>query len=917
MDRERDLALARLALQQKLVDPHDLLKLLDSHWQDESSGSLADRLVDSGRLPASERPRFESAASWAVDGNRETLAAGAWVPTDSSHLGFVEASVYVPMSRGTAGLEPGDATTAWDVPADGVPGSLGRGSSPAPDRPSDRYQILHSQGRGGIGQIWLAHDRLLDRRVAMKELRPDRGSAILLAKLLDEARITGRLEHPSIVPVYDLVLVGAQGLPFFIMRFIDGQTLAQAIRDHHRDRGKVADPAGRAVWFDLLNAFTAICNAVGYAHEQRVLHRDLKPQNVMIGRFGEVFVLDWGLAKRTEVDPLNPAAGATASDSLYPMNGPGGSPASTFETAAGRVLGTPAYIPPEQALGQVDRIDARTDVYGLGAILYEILTGRPPYLGLSPAETVELVLKGPPAPPRTIDPSVPRALDAICRKALAPERTARYQSAGELAADVRRWLADEPVSVDREPALDRLVRWARAHRSLVAGVLASLVVLAAALAVGNVLLSREKAIVVSARDSARADYQTARDLVQKLLGQMADEELATDPRLDEYREHLLSEAVRMSQFFESRNPGPQEFANSAEVAIRLANLTISRRGVKEGLSRLVNIRIPLRDHVSRFPEDFGLRDRLALVNHSGAEALLEAGQLHEVPDWLDEAMQQAQSAHDARPNDPIVGRTLGQVRLLQARFGNASGQSATAQAAAREAVRLLEAFRDPRSSEIHHFLIPQAQLELGLAQLAAGDVPAAITTLRQARDRADALLAENPGQPAPKLFHARVRLRLARLAAADARFRDDPAALRSELEAFARDLAPPAVPLMPAADLRRLVPLAQVEHALALLDLDEDHLPEADSGFSQAIRELEARRADAPDWLPLLSELGQLHADRARLADRLNRDAQARSDRVAARELLQAVLTREPTDAVATAALQTIELPTGATPTRP
>ena len=211
--------------------------------------------------------------------------------------------------------------------------------------------------------------------MALKELRPERSDDRGFAdRFLHEAQITGQLEHPGIVPVYELTRRPEDGQPFYTMRFIRGRTLTDAIRAYHDKRAAGrAEPLERVA---LLNAFVATCNAVAYAHSRGVIHRDLKGQNVVLGDFGEVVVLDWGLAK--VLGRADDSAGA-APVVLAAEAGPG-------HTVQGQVLGTPAYMAPEQAEGRTDRIDRRTDVYGLGAILYEMLTGRPPFAGAEVAD---------------------------------------------------------------------------------------------------------------------------------------------------------------------------------------------------------------------------------------------------------------------------------------------------------------------------------------------------------------------------------------------------------------------------------------------------------------------------------------------------------------------------------------------------
>lgn len=342
--------------------------------------------------------------------------------------------------------------------------------------PGRRYTLTRLHATGGIGRVWLAYDGDLGREVALKELRPERSQDRGFSdRFLHEARITGQLEHPGIVPVYELTRRPADRQPFYTMRFIRGRTLTDAVRAYHEKRA--AGRAGPLEQAALLNAFVATCNAVAYAHSRGVIHRDLKGQNVVLGDFGEVVVLDWGFAKvlgRTD-DPVEAAPAVPAEEA-----GPG-------HTVPGQVIGTPAYMAPEQAEGRADRIDRRTDVYGLGAILYELLTGRPPFPGAEVGEVLRQVREVEPARPRQVCAGVPRALEAVCLRALAKEPDKRYASAGELAREVQRWLADEPVEAYPEPVAARLGRWARRHQALSAG----LAVLLASAVVGTVVVREE------------------------------------------------------------------------------------------------------------------------------------------------------------------------------------------------------------------------------------------------------------------------------------------------------------------------------------------------------------------------------------------------------------------------------------------
>jgi eukaryotic-like serine/threonine-protein kinase len=304
--------------------------------------------------------------------------------------------------------------------------------------------------------------------VALKVL-PAETDADAAERLRREARIIANLEHPGIVPVHD---VGSlpDGRVFYAMKLVSGARLDALVREGR--------PLG-----ELLRIFLRICEPVAFAHAHGVIHRDLKPENVMVGPFGEVLVMDWGVAKRSDDPSQGPAPKTTAT----------GPVASATRTAHGTVLGTPAYMAPEQARGDIERVDTRADVYALGAILYYMLTGRPPgpVEGVDGAETRTWPGYAGPrpvaiVPPRRLAPSVPAALEAVCLKALADAPEARYARADELARDVARFLEGDSVSAYPEGLWRRARRLGVAYKAPLLLILAYVVMRALLLLVARV-----------------------------------------------------------------------------------------------------------------------------------------------------------------------------------------------------------------------------------------------------------------------------------------------------------------------------------------------------------------------------------------------------------------------------------------------
>jgi serine/threonine-protein kinase len=465
-----------------------------------------------------------------------------------------------------------------------------------------RFRILRPHAKGGLGQVSVALDSELDRPVALKEIQDKHADEpASRARFVQEAEITGKLEHPGIVPVYGLGHY-ADGRPFYAMRFIQGDSLKEAIKRFHAEEALRHDHGARGLRLrELLRRFTDVCNALAYAHSRGVLHRDLKPGNVMLGPFGETLVVDWGLAK-----PLGAASGLGPSSDSLEAGGPirlSALSGSCDETMAGSAVGTPAYMSPEQAAGRLDLLGPGSDVYGLGAILYAILTGRAPVITEEMAEILGRVQKGEIAQPRSIDPSIPRALEAICLKAMSRDIPGRYVSARDLARDIDRWLADEPVSAWREPVVARTRRWMRRHRTLTtaatAGVLVALISLGIAyrreaaygaklaginqsLDEANTKLTQDK-VELDARNLA-LDHQRKRaeqretlalDAVKKFRDAVASNaQLKNRPELEPLRKTLLKEPLEFFRKLRDQLKADADTGLKAILSLIEANLAL-------------------------------------------------------------------------------------------------------------------------------------------------------------------------------------------------------------------------------------------------------------------------------------------------------------------------------------------------------
>ena len=372
-----------------------------------------------------------------------------------------------------------------------------------------RFRDLRLLARGGIGQVMRAVDTELNREVAIKELQPGLAhDDEVRERFLREAEITGTLEHPGIVPVYGLGR-DSQGRPFYAMRLVRGQTFQEAIQEFHQRTSGSQQFVG-VEFQKLLRRFLHVCETVAYAHSRGIIHRDLKPANILLGPFGETLVVDWGLARATGRDGPQPSViGPTErpepGDSLTT---PVAHWSNELTQATGELIGTPAFMSPEQAAGNVCEIGPAGDVYSLGASLYMLLTGRAPFIGKEVRKTLEQVAAGKFTQPREINRAIPRTLDAVCRKAMALRPQDRYSSPRNLASDLEHWLADEPVSAVREPLIATLARWGRRHRThVVAGALTLLLVTVVSLA-SAILINSER--LRADRERIEADRRNAR-----------------------------------------------------------------------------------------------------------------------------------------------------------------------------------------------------------------------------------------------------------------------------------------------------------------------------------------------------------------------------------------------------------------------
>lgn len=448
-----ELIFGMIALQQNMVTRDQVVSAFEA-WGRDTSQKLSDILVQQGALDPARREALEPIVELFVS------QRGARDEVDTEPLSDL---------RQGRQIELGDLDTS-DMMCGSGPGRPAQTDSRRASREVDdteaadgkslgRFRVLRPYARGGLGLVSVALDRDLNREVALKQLLPQRADdQDCRQRFMLEAQITGGLEHPGIVPVYALG-EGPDGRPYYAMRFVQGTTLQEAIDDFHRLDHPNRQLAGarQLALSQLLGRFIDVCNAMEYAHSRDVLHRDIKPRNIMLGKYGETLLVDWGLAKSLGTRELPagkfPAEGlpedALSTVESIPrrveQEAASALSVTSGQTQYGSVIGTPSYMSPEQAAGRLDEFTPATDVYCLGATLYHLLTGQPPFGKKANAATVHKVRLGTFPNPRDVNAEVPSALQAICLKAMSLNPTDRYQTARELADDVERWLANEPL----------------------------------------------------------------------------------------------------------------------------------------------------------------------------------------------------------------------------------------------------------------------------------------------------------------------------------------------------------------------------------------------------------------------------------------------------------------------------------------
>jgi serine/threonine-protein kinase len=626
-----------------------------------------------------------------------------------------------------------------------------------------RFQVLRPYREGGMGKVSYARDGELNRDVALKQIRDKfADEPASRTRFVLEAEITGGLEHPGVVPVYGLGQ-DDDGRPFYAMRFIDGDRLTDAIARFHAPDQKRNTTSDRALEFrNLLRRLIDVCDAMEYAHSRGVLHRDLKPRNIMLGKYGETLVVDWGLAK---VVGRAERPGGEEERTFRPS-----SESESARTLQGSSHGTIGYMSPEQAAGRLDELGPATDVYSLGSILHTILTGRQTFQS-SQMDVLERIIQGRFANPRSLDHTIPRPLEAICLKSLATKPAERYQSVAQLATDVERWLADEPVSAFTDPWFVGLQRFARRHRTAVTNaivlVFAAFITLAMVsgltisknrqLRKANSRVTQNYELAEKERRRAEDNIDSTRSLAFQLLS-VAEEELSRVSGKELRRQQLTSEALEQFQRLrEQRRDDPIMSRQLARMHLMLANVerTLGKTDSAEGHYTEA---IQLLQNLRKTSNGSQVTDLLAETLRDLASMVKGLGRLRDSASALSQASRLADELLESHPADVRYHRTKATVLLALASLQFELGDFTESSVASGEAAKTLHKLTKEDDDEHNRLLLVLCLVRHGEALREMGQNDESQDALREAFTQ-----IESPGDATitNDVRHAKARVLLA------------------------------------------------------------------------------------------------------------------------------------------------------------
>jgi tetratricopeptide (TPR) repeat protein len=580
------------------------------------------------------------------------------------------------------------------------------------------YEIIAELGRGGMGVVYLARQAGLNRLVALKMiLSGDYADHTDLMRFRLEAEAAAKLQHPNIVQVYEIS--EADGRPYFCLEFVDGGSL---VRKHAGNPQPVRQAA------DLL---MQLARAMEYAHARNIVHRDLKPANILLTTEGAPKITDFGLAKRLD-----------DRDS---------------RTQSGSVLGTPSYMAPEQAHGRTRDVGPAADIYSLGAIFYEALVGRPPFKGETILDTLEQVRSQEPVPPSRLRPKTPRDLETICLKCLEKEPAKRYARAADLAEDLRRYMAGEPILARPTPAWERAWKWAR-RRPMAAALITVSALFGLSLVVSGLAFgeyqrrqaaeqTRLRHVAEAEHDRAKQNYERARAAVDQMLTQVGQQRLAHEPRMEKLRRDLLTRALRFyERFLEENGADPEVRWETARSRLRVGDIQ-EMLGEHDAAEASYNgARAAFAELAAAFPADARYRQDLATCLNNRGQLLKDAGRTPEAEASFREALGLRQrlveevGGEDDRREMANVGNNLGILLLAEDRC-------AEAETVLRDALRLRKPLADASADPRRRLDLAKSLDNLGALLAAVGRQKEAEESVGQALDLLSRLRDGHPDAP--------------------------------------------------------------------------------------------------------------------------------------------------------------------------